>query len=353
MATQVTHPGEVEVVTIKDRLREGLLDFWYLIARAEDVTTKPLALTRLGRKIVLWRDTHGVVQAVDDYCLHRGAPLSLGSVCNGLITCAYHGLQFDGTGLLRATPPTPDAPLVDSKVAVRAYPCREQGDAIWAYFGSGAAEPPEPIYPAEITSPDWSSFLFTAEWNCNWQVALDNRLDPIHGSYLHTGTFTLSRGKKEAELEINPTEHGFETHRTNQSGFNIDWHEVDFHPGNMFFIRADMPYPIKIGGGSFRVVGHPTPIDANRTFVWFFRSTKISGWERDCWRFLYKNRLEQRSHVVVEQDRVMLEAIPDGAQEREKLLQTDIAVARMRKMMRDEATRQVGGTKTPSKIAAE
>ena len=356
MAAPVTHPATPEVVTIKDRMREGVLNFWYLIARSEDITTKPVGMTRLGRQIVLWRDGDGAVNAIDDYCLHRGAPLSLGEVCEGMITCAYHGLQFDGAGILKSTPPTPGSPLVDGKMGVRAYPCREQAGAIWAYFATdenAGAEPPEPIYPAEITSPDWTGFLFTAEWNCNWQLSLDNRVDPIHGSYLHTGTFTLGRGKKEAELEIEETANGFETHRTNQSGTNIDWHEVEFYPGNIFNIRADMPYPIKIGGGSMRVIGHPTPIDANRTLFWVFRYTKATGWQGDLWRFLYKNRLEARSLTVVEQDRVMLEAIPDGAENSEKLLQTDIAVARMRKLLRDEATRQVKGGAANVDLAAE
>ena len=53
MAIRITHPEEAEIITPEDRLREGPLDFWYLIARAEDVKTKPVALTRLGRKIVL------------------------------------------------------------------------------------------------------------------------------------------------------------------------------------------------------------------------------------------------------------------------------------------------------------
>lgn len=342
MPIRITHPEEIEIVTPEDRLREGLLNFWYLIARAEDVTTKPVALTRLGRKIVLWRDAGGVVQAVDDYCLHRGAPLSLGTICDGFITCPYHGLQFDGNGVVRATPPTPNSPLVEGKFAVRSYPCREFSGAIWVYFGvDDEAEPPKPCYPEELESTDWSEFLFTAEWDCNWQITLDNRLDPIHGSFLHDDSYTLSRGKKEAELEVTPTNRGFETRRTNQSGVNIDWHEVEYHPENMFFIRADIPYPIKVGGGFIRVIGHPTPIDANRTLIWFFRCTKASGWKRDLWRFLYKNRFEQRHLYVVEQDRIMLEAFPGSENNSEKLLQTDIAIARMRKMLREEATRQV------------
>jgi phenylpropionate dioxygenase-like ring-hydroxylating dioxygenase large terminal subunit len=219
---------------------------------------------------------------------------------------------------------------------------REVSGAILVYFSERpGATPPEPVLPEEFTSPEWSSFLFTTEWNCNWQVTLDNRVDPLHGSFLHSGTFTLSNGRQDSELKIEPNAHGFSTVRNNQRGVNIDWHEVEFHAGNILWVRTEIPYPESVGGGSFRINGHPTPIDENTTFVWFHRSRKISGWRRDMWRFLYINRLEARSQIVVEQDRVLLEAMSLEARNRENLAQSDIAVGRMRRMLREEAQRQV------------
>ena len=34
----------------------------------------------------------------NDVCIHRGAALSLGSVQDGRLTCAYHGWQYDYEG---------------------------------------------------------------------------------------------------------------------------------------------------------------------------------------------------------------------------------------------------------------
>ena len=339
MSGIVSQPFEPEPTSADDLLLTGLMNYWYLVARAEDVTNKPLALRRLSRNIVVWRGQDGGLNAVEDYCPHRGAPLSLGTVCDGLLTCAYHGLQLDGAGRIVATPPTPESPFVGQK-AIKSYPCREIAGAIWVYFGDALhAEAPEPVLPEELTSPDWSHFLFTTEWKCNWQVALDNRLDPVHGSYLHVGTFTLGRGKKETELKVQDTPHGFTTWRTNQRGVNIDWNETFLYPDNVFWVRTEIPYPPHIGG-SFRINAHPTPIDKDRTFVWFYRSRQITGWQRDMWRFLYRNRLEARAFEVVDQDRVMLERVSLQARQREMLLQTDIAVARIRRIMKREAERQ-------------
>jgi hypothetical protein len=74
--------------------------------------------------------------------------------------------------------------------------------------------------------------------------------------------------------------------------------------------------------------------------VWFYRSRQTTGWQRDMWRFLYRNRLEARAAEVVNQDKAVLETIPLEARQREMLLQTDIAVARIRRIMKREAERQ-------------
>jgi hypothetical protein len=63
------------------------------------------------------------------------------------------------------------------------------------------------------------------------------------------------------------------------------------------------------------------------------------------WRFLYKNRLEARNLEVVDQDRIVLEAIPLQARQRERMVQTDIAVARMRRHIRSEASRYLESSK--------
>jgi phenylpropionate dioxygenase-like ring-hydroxylating dioxygenase large terminal subunit len=327
--------------TAEDLLRTGLLDLWYLVATSNDVTDRPIGLKRLGRNLVLWRDDAGDVHVLEDYCPHRGAPLSLGRITGGRLSCAYHGFEIDAEGTIVAVPATPGCALV-GLAAVRPYPVRELNGAIFVYFSDRAgAVPPEPVLPEEFTSPEYSSFIFTTEWECNWQVTLDNRVDPLHGSFLHSGTFTLSRGRQDSELKVEPNAHGFETVRNNQRGLNIDWHEVEFHPGNILWVRTEIPYPDNVGGGSFRINGHPTPIDENRTFVWFHRSRKISGWKRDMWRFLYLNRLEERSAAVVEQDRVLLEAMSLEARSRENLAQSDVAVGRMRRLLREEAQRQI------------
>lgn len=340
---RVAEPFFPQPKTPEELLETGLLNLWYLVARASDVADKPVSLRRLSRNLVLWRDAQGKVHILEDYCPHRGAPLSMGHIVGGNIACCYHGVTLNGEGVVLAVPPTPDSPLVGTK-AIKTYPCREFAGAIWAYFADEAhadAEPPEPVFPEEVASSEWTSFLYVTQWNVNWQISLDNRTDPVHGSFLHGGTFTLSYGRKDAELEVKPIEHGFETWRNNQKNTNIDWHKVQFRPDNALWVTTEIPYPPAIGGGAFRINGAPTPIDRDNTLVYFYRSRKLSGWQRDMWRFLYVNRLEAHARVVVEQDRALLERISLQARKREDLIRTDVAVQRMRRLLHTEAQRQL------------
>jgi ribosomal silencing factor RsfS len=70
---------------------------------------------------------------------------------------------------------------------------------------------------------------------------------------------------------------------------------------------------------------------------------KVSGWQRDMWRFLYRNRLEERHWHVLEQDRVILEIMEPEARNNEKLYQHDIGVVQVRRLFEAAARAQVNG----------
>ena len=51
----------------------GLRNYWYPIAPSYHVHQTAVGLTRLGERIVVWRDSAGKVHALEDRCPHRGA----------------------------------------------------------------------------------------------------------------------------------------------------------------------------------------------------------------------------------------------------------------------------------------
>ncbi|MGE3933638.1 MAG: Rieske 2Fe-2S domain-containing protein [Rhodospirillaceae bacterium] len=327
--------------SVDDLLETGLLNNWYLVCRDTDLGNKPLGLKRLNRDIVLWRDQSGGIRAVEDFCPHRGAQLSIGNVCNGNVACAYHGVEVNGDGAVAAVPSTPNSPLIGQKL-LRSYPCQQRHGAIWVYFSDGLSDaPPPPLrFPDEFETGEWSGFVDIRHFECNWQLVRDNQFDPVHGSFLHAGTHALSWGSKETELGYQKTELGFVVWRKNQQGINLDRTWMQRYEGCGFWTITDLPFPRNEGGGTVRLFRYPTPIDRDNCITYNYRLQRHTGWRRDLWRFLYKNRVQYRGQEVLEQDRVALRTIPRDAAGRENLLQIDLGVARIRRLYRDEAERQ-------------
>jgi phenylpropionate dioxygenase-like ring-hydroxylating dioxygenase large terminal subunit len=148
-------------------------------------------------------------------------------------------------------------------------------------------------------------------------------------------------GDTQARFRIRETDRGFFFEKTDQVGKNFDW--VEFCRTGLDWVDLSIPYPPTAGpGGSFGIVGLGTPIDADRTAVFFWRYRKVSGWERDTWRFLYRTKLEARHWHVLEQDREMLELMASDADQAENLYQHDLGVVRLRRLYRTLAEEQAG-----------
>lgn len=84
-----------------------------------------------------------------------------------------------------------------------------------------------------------------------------------------------------------------------------------------------------------------TPIDAAHTACFFWRTRRVAGWQRDVWRFLYKNRLEARHWDVLEQDRAMLAGLRPGLERHEHLYGHDDGVVQLRALLMREARAQL------------
>jgi phenylpropionate dioxygenase-like ring-hydroxylating dioxygenase large terminal subunit len=72
---------------------------WYVILESREVKSKkPLGVTRLGEKLVLWRKPDGKLICMRDLCPHLGAPLSLGKVVDERLACPFHAFEYDASG---------------------------------------------------------------------------------------------------------------------------------------------------------------------------------------------------------------------------------------------------------------
>ncbi|HEV7370751.1 aromatic ring-hydroxylating dioxygenase subunit alpha [Arenibaculum sp.] len=326
---------------VEDYLTLGLRNRWHPILPSELVKDRPLGLRRLGEPLVVWRDFAGRVHVQADRCPHRGVPLSRGVNCGDRLRCSYHGVEVGPDGTVLKVPGQPGCRLEGTR-AVRTYPSFELKGAVFAWFGDALnAEPAEFVVPAELRDDTgYDSFLCYAEWETFWRYLYDNNMDPMHGTFLHAKSHSMYQGDTEASFRVRDTATGFVFEKAGQRDVNFDWSEL-VDAGSLY-VRLEIPYPPSGGpGGNFGIVSYGTPIDGTTTACFFWRCRRAGGWQRDVWRFLYRNRLEARHWAVLEQDRGILQGCGPGLEKHENLYQHDLGLVRLRRLLAQQARTQL------------
>lgn len=165
---------------------------WYVACTPDELADKPLGRQVCGEKLVFYRGAEGKVAALEDFCPHRGAPLSLGFVRDGQLICGYHGLQMGCNGATIAMP----GQRVQGFPAIRSYPVVERYGFIWVWPGDPEQADPAKIHHLEwAESPEWAYGGGLYHINCEYRLMIDNLMDLTHETYVHAGSI----GQKEID----------------------------------------------------------------------------------------------------------------------------------------------------------
>ena len=68
---------------------------WLPIAAASECPPGTSLERVIGNRIVALANVDGAWHAIDGLCPHQGGPLGTGKLCGALLTCPWHGWQFD------------------------------------------------------------------------------------------------------------------------------------------------------------------------------------------------------------------------------------------------------------------
>jgi len=164
------------------------VDCWFVAASSRDVVaSQPFVMTVADIPLVMYRNNAGTPVVMEDRCVHRLAPLSLGRIEAKGIRCMYHGLLFADDGTCREIPGQDRIP---AKARVRVFPVVERDGWIWMWPGDPEMAD-EALLPRTIAAnhPDWLSAQNSLDYEANFRLLVDNLLDFSHLPFVHGQSF--------------------------------------------------------------------------------------------------------------------------------------------------------------------
>ncbi len=159
-----------------------LTNTWYVACSAGEIDAKPLGRTICKHRVVFYRPQAGQVAAIEDFCPHRGAQLSQGSVRDGKLVCGYHGLEMGCDGKAVSMP----GQRVGGFPAIRSFPVVERYGFIWLWPGDPSQADPALIPVMEWhDNPQWAYCGGHYHVKADYRLMIDNLMDLTHETYVH------------------------------------------------------------------------------------------------------------------------------------------------------------------------
>jgi vanillate O-demethylase monooxygenase subunit len=156
---------------------------WYAACIPSDIGDKPFGRKICNQPMVFYRGAGNQAYALEDWCPHRGAPLSLGFVKEGNLVCGYHGLEMGCDGKTVAMP----GQRVRGFPPIKTFPVIERYGFVWVWPGDPAlADPAKLPHLAWAEDPEWAfgGGMFRIE--CDYRLLIDNLMDLTHETYVHS-----------------------------------------------------------------------------------------------------------------------------------------------------------------------
>ncbi|RYF83801.1 MAG: aromatic ring-hydroxylating dioxygenase subunit alpha [Comamonadaceae bacterium] len=168
------------------------LHAWYVACTPDEIDGKPLGRKICGQSMVFYRGDEGAVVALEDFCPHRGAPLSLGTVSEGKLVCGYHGLVMGAEGKTVSMP----GQRVGGFPCIKRFAAVERHGFIWVWPGDAQQADPAKIPALEwAQNPEWAYGGGLYHIAADYRLMIDNLMDLTHETYVHS----TSIGQKEID----------------------------------------------------------------------------------------------------------------------------------------------------------
>ncbi len=167
---------------------------WYAILESNEIKkSRIIGVTRMGERMVAWRNLEGNLSVMVDKCPHRGVAISAGKLIGDCIQCPFHGFEYDTTGACTLVPANGKNAEPPKALHVQSYPVREEHGFVYIWWGSPRVEyPPVPWFES---IPDTMVYATLKDhWACHYSRAIENQLDVVHLPFIHHNT--IGRGNR-------------------------------------------------------------------------------------------------------------------------------------------------------------
>jgi phenylpropionate dioxygenase-like ring-hydroxylating dioxygenase large terminal subunit len=235
---------------------------WYPILESRQLRRdKPIGVTRLGERLVLWRAANGHIVCMPDRCPHRSAMLSRGKIRDGSIECPYHGLRFNPDGRCVMIPANGCDAAVPGGFDLATGSVREEHGVVWYWYGAQqpAAELP---WLSEIAELGGNTVSFHYDTQVPQLRIIENVFDFHHFNFVHRWTIP---GVGPRVDDFTADQDGDEitfggTLRHEKSGL--------LKQDSKFRVKFRFPGVCSIKFGGADIAYAFTPIDRDSSWIW-------------------------------------------------------------------------------------
>jgi phenylpropionate dioxygenase-like ring-hydroxylating dioxygenase large terminal subunit len=184
---------------------------WYVASWSQDLPeSKPVGVSVLDQPIVIWR-SGAALNALEDRCVHRLAPLSLGRCEGANLRCQYHGFLYSPTGNVVEIP---GQEVIPRQAVARRYAVAERHSWIWIWMGDPATADESLIPPAiGFDDPEWILGRGFLDYAAEAHLINDNLLDFSHLPYVHAASFQAPKTFAESLPKITALPRGVRIER--------------------------------------------------------------------------------------------------------------------------------------------
>ncbi len=309
-----------------------LINFWYALARSEELADKPLGVRALRHDFVLFRDSDGTAHCLANTCVHRNGSLAGGLVDKDCVQCPYHGWQYNGDGACTRIPTLPDGVNIPAGTRIDAYPVEERYGLIFAFLGDlPEAKRPPILEMPEWNADDWTTLTMEYHWAAHYERVMENGFDANHAEFSHDdASSTAGSFQRGSDTRYTLTESAGEW----DGGYTIDSPQLTLVQGYVGAVQgwAHMNFVMGKERGDFRFYYYVTPIDetACRRYLLHARNF-LPGEKMDA-------ELTATNWKFEKEDRDLLEAmrpvVPPRSHEHDLLQPEEQTMAQYRKHLR-------------------